>query len=289
MYDNILVSAGTAAAIADAGIKIVRYPGGSYADTFHWQNYTACNGSYLAAGGAFDNWINNTVLPAGAKAIITVNYGSNPTCDGGADPSEAAAWVNYANNVRGLGIKYWEIGNEVGGNGYYGGSGWEYDLHYPYNGNRNAQPALSPAAYGSNSLAFINAMKAQDPTIKCGIGFDHRSGVLQCRCVASGLQRGGLCHHPLVSGRHRCANITVAPPDSRRRFGLPFADQPVCRFTLKPGWDRGDRDRLERPWRRRRGIRCGYYPDVDRKWRLQCGLPGIAQRISCVGHSRRTQ
>ena len=80
--------------------------------------------------------------------------------------------MNYANNVRGLGIKYWEIGNEVGGNGYYGGSGWEYDLHYPYNGNRNAQPALSPAAYGSNSLAFINAMKAQDSTIKCGIGFD---------------------------------------------------------------------------------------------------------------------
>jgi hypothetical protein len=80
--------------------------------------------------------------------------------------------VNYANNTRGLGIKYWEIGNEVGGNGYYGGSGWEYDLHYPYNGNRDLQPALSPAAYGSNSLVIINAMKAQDLTIKCGIGFD---------------------------------------------------------------------------------------------------------------------
>jgi hypothetical protein len=172
VYDNILTSAGTGNSISNAGIKIIRYPGGSYADTFHWQTYTACDGSYLASGGNFDNWINNTVIPAGAKAIITVNYGSDTTCDGGGDPSEAAAWVNYANNVRGLGIKYWEIGNEVGGNGYYGGSGWEYDLHYPYNGNRNAQPALSPAAYGSNSLVIINAMKAQDPTIKCGIGFD---------------------------------------------------------------------------------------------------------------------
>jgi hypothetical protein len=172
VYDNILTSAGTATAISNAGIKIVRYPGGSYADTFHWQNYTGCDGVYLASGNNFDNWINNTVLPAGATAIITVNYGSNPTCDGGGDPNAAAAWVNYANNVRGLGIKYWEIGNEVGGNGYYGGVGWEYDLHYPYDGNRNMQPALSPAAYGSNSLAFINAMKAQDPTIKCGIGFD---------------------------------------------------------------------------------------------------------------------
>lgn len=172
VYDNYLTSAGTGNAISNAGIKIIRYPGGSYADTFHWQNYSGCDGIYLASGGNFDNWINNTVLPAGAKAIITVNYGSNLTCDGGTDPTEAASWVNYANNTRGLGIKYWEIGNEVGGNGYYGGSGWEYDLHYPYNGNRNLQPALSPAAYGSNSLAIINAMKAQDATIKCGIGFD---------------------------------------------------------------------------------------------------------------------
>jgi hypothetical protein len=172
VYDNILTSAGTGNSISNAGIKIIRYPGGSYADIFHWQNYTACDGGYLASGGDFDNWINNTVIPAGAKAIITVNYGSDTICDGGGDPNEAAAWVNYANNVRGLGIKYWEIGNEVGGNGYYGDPGWEYDLHYPYNGNRAGQPALSPAAYGSNSLAFINAMKAQDSSIKCGIGFD---------------------------------------------------------------------------------------------------------------------
>jgi len=172
VYDNSLTSAGTGNSISNAGIKIIRYPGGSYADCFHWQNYSGCNNIYLASGNNFDNWINNTVIPAGAKAIITVNYGSNTTCDGGADPSEAASWVNYANNTKGLGIKYWEIGNEVGGNGYYGGSGWEYDLHYPYNGNRNMQPALSPGAYGTNSLAIINAMKAQDPTIKCGIGFD---------------------------------------------------------------------------------------------------------------------
>jgi hypothetical protein len=172
VYDNILTSAGIGNSISNAGIKIIRYPGGSYADCFHWQNYSGCDNIYLASGNTFDNWINNTVIPAGAKAIITVNYGSNTTCDGGADPSEAAAWVNYANITRGLGIKYWEIGNEVGGNGYYGDPGWEYDLHYPYDGNRAGQPALSPAAYGSNSLAFINAMKAQDSTIKCGIGFD---------------------------------------------------------------------------------------------------------------------
>ena len=68
----------------------------------------------------FDNWIDKVVQPAGAKAIITVNYGSDPTDTSAGDPNEAAAWVDYANNTKGLGIKYWEIGNEVGGNGYYG-------------------------------------------------------------------------------------------------------------------------------------------------------------------------
>ena len=33
------------------------------------------------------------------------------------------------------------------------------------------QPALSPAAYGTNSVPFISAMKAKDPTILCGVGF----------------------------------------------------------------------------------------------------------------------
>ncbi|MBW8869623.1 MAG: RICIN domain-containing protein [Acidobacteriales bacterium] len=110
------------------------------------------------------------VQPAGAKAIITVNYGSDPTDTVGGDPNVAAAWVGYAKS-KGYGIKYWEIGNEVGGNGYYGDPGWEYDLHYPfYDGTRAGQPALSPAAYGSNVVAFVNAMKAQDSTIKCGVG-----------------------------------------------------------------------------------------------------------------------
>ena len=172
VYDNYMMSSGVSSALSNVGIQTVRYPGGSYSDTFHWQTYTACNSSYLASGNTFDNFMNNVVNPSGAKAIITVNYGSNSSCDGGGDPNEAAAWVAYANKTKGWGIKYWEIGNEVGGNGYYGGSGWEYDLHYPYNGNRNAQPSLSPAAYGQNSLQFINAMKAQDSSIKCGIGFD---------------------------------------------------------------------------------------------------------------------
>ena len=113
------------------------------------------------------------VAPAGAKPVITVNYGSNLNNNGGGQPSTAASWVQYANVTNNYGIKYWEIGNEIVGNGYFGTSlDWEYDLHDldQTPANRVGNPALSPTAYGTNAAAFIKAMKAVDPTIKCGIG-----------------------------------------------------------------------------------------------------------------------
>ena len=178
-YDNNLISGTVATRLKAAGITAVRYPGGSYADGFNWQTTTmnkSCSDTYapyINSNDSFDNWMNTVVNPAGAQAIIAVNYGSNPANNAGGDTNVAAAWVDYANNIKHWGIQYWEIGNEIGGNGYYSDPGWEYDLHYPYcSGSRYMQPALSPTAYGSNSLMFIKAMKAKDPTIKCGVGFD---------------------------------------------------------------------------------------------------------------------
>jgi len=83
---------------------------------------------------------------------ITVNYGSNPNCTGLADPNEAAAWVNYANNVQHYGIKYWTVGNEQ----YFPG------LIAPY--------TADPSTYASRVASqFYPLMKAQDPTIMVGI------------------------------------------------------------------------------------------------------------------------
>jgi hypothetical protein len=172
-YDNDLISGAVATRLNAAGIKAVRYPGGSYADIFNWQTTTGNEGAYVNSNDSFTNFMKTVVNPAGAQAIITVNYGSNPADNGGGDTNVAAAWVAYANVTNHWGIKYWEIGNEIGGNGYYSGQDWEYDLHYPETNaaTRVGQPALSPAAYGTNSVQFISAMKAQDPTILCGVGF----------------------------------------------------------------------------------------------------------------------
>jgi hypothetical protein len=71
-----------------------------------------------------------------------------------------------------LGIQYWEIGNEINGNGYYSDINanwnWQNDLHSPYDGSRGNEPALSPTAYANNFNEFVAAMKAVDPTIKIG-------------------------------------------------------------------------------------------------------------------------
>lgn len=76
-------------------------------------------------------------------------------------------------------IKYWEVGNEVYQNGYYGGQGNEEDLHAAYlkdakdnEKQRRKNPNLSPEAYGKALLEYSKAMKAVDGRIKVGAALD---------------------------------------------------------------------------------------------------------------------
>jgi hypothetical protein len=131
-----------------AGIGMMRYPGGSYGDIYHWQDNTA-PGGFVAPGTDFDSFM-STAKAVGAQPVIIANYGSGT-------PQEAANWVQYANVTKGYGVKYWEIGNEIYGNGYYGAD-WETDNH----------DSKSPAAYAGNLLQYASAMKAADPSIKIG-------------------------------------------------------------------------------------------------------------------------
>lgn len=149
VYDAGMNAATTPGLLSTAGINTVRYPGGSHSDVYHWQTGTADDGAYVAPNTAFDAFM-GTVRAAGAQPIITANYGSGT-------PQEAAAWVQYANTTKGYGIKYWEIGNEVYGNGEYGAK-WEYDTH----------SSKSATTYANNVLQYVSAMKAADPSVKIG-------------------------------------------------------------------------------------------------------------------------
>jgi hypothetical protein len=99
-------------------------------------------------------------------------YQTWATADGVYDSTFNFLAINHPVPV---GIKYWEIGNETFGTGYYSGNGSgngysvNYAVPYPYTTfPRAGNPALSPAAYGQGVKAFSLAMKAVDPTIKIG-------------------------------------------------------------------------------------------------------------------------
>ncbi len=99
-------------------------------------------------------------------------YQSWATADGVYDATFNFLAINHPNPA---GIKYWEIGNETFGTGYYSGNGSgngysvNYAVPYPYTSHtRLGNPALSPANYGQQVKAFSLAMKAVDPTIKIG-------------------------------------------------------------------------------------------------------------------------
>ncbi|MFG1748941.1 cellulose binding domain-containing protein [Streptosporangium sandarakinum] len=148
IWDSRLGTDETADLLKDAGVKLLRYPGGSYSDIYHWADHTA-PGGYVAPDTDFDTFMRG-VRRTGAQPMVTANYGTGTA-------EEAAAWVRRANVTKGYGVRYWEIGNENYGNGHYGAA-WEADDHAD----------KSPAEYARNLVAYSDAMKAVDPTIKVG-------------------------------------------------------------------------------------------------------------------------
>ncbi|HZZ58734.1 MAG TPA: hypothetical protein VFE31_12960 [Opitutaceae bacterium] len=144
-WDNapLLDSASLAVALA-TDVRLMRFPGGSTADTYHWAtNSSDPTPNYH--GVSFDQF--ETVLAASnhIQSIITTNYGSGTA-------QEAGAWVADA-LAKGYNVKYWEIGNEC-----YGG--WENDTHtLPHD----------PLTYALQAIQYISAMKQADPTARVGV------------------------------------------------------------------------------------------------------------------------
>ncbi len=102
------------------------------------------------------------------RASTGAEYQSWASADGVYDGLSAFLAINRDEPV---GIKYWEIGNETFGTGYYDDSGNGYSVNYdvPYNGTpRENNPDLSPAHYGQEVVQYAQLMRAVDPTIKIG-------------------------------------------------------------------------------------------------------------------------
>lgn len=148
VWDSQLGSTETTDLLAAAGVRMMRYPGGSYGDIYHWETHTA-PGGFVADNTDFDTFM-AAVQRAGAEAMVIANYGTGT-------PQEAADWVAHANLTRGYDVTYWTVGNENYGNGHYGAS-WEADNH----------PDKSATFYANLVVEYAEAMKAVDPSIKVG-------------------------------------------------------------------------------------------------------------------------
>lgn len=168
--DGLLSTSGTAFALGivdkvkQLSPTVIRYPGGSQSDVFHWQAgvgeeaaRATCEhfhrkdkqivrfgtGEFLALCAA-----------TGAEALITANVATGT-------PEEAAAWVRLTNvtRLRRPGssetlpcVKFWELGNE------------------PYlKEDMRPETWMAPEDYARKADAFMRAMRKVDPSIQIGL------------------------------------------------------------------------------------------------------------------------
>ena len=150
------------------GTTVIRFPGGSLSDYYHWKDGTGplanrpVRPHYIDSGSSVNNFgspeLFQLLQSTGAQALLTVNAGTGTA-------AEAAGWVAYCNAAtnaqrqadgftKPIGVKYWEVGNEL-----------------YYTGNPGPKVSVTPQVYAARFLEYAAAMRAVDPTIKIiGIG-----------------------------------------------------------------------------------------------------------------------
>ena len=157
-YDLVSNQTGIVDAFQAAGITQVRWPGGSDSDLYHWATNSECDGGYADANDTFSNFVNDMAVPANLDVALTANYGSNGTCNGGGEPSEAAAWVTAA-LADGITPSHMTVGNEEYGS-------WEYDLHSTPN-----DPTIYAAAV-VGTTGYYQSIKTASPNTLVGVDVD---------------------------------------------------------------------------------------------------------------------
>ena len=176
-YDIDTNASSIVSAFQGAGIKAVRWPGGSWSDLYHWDgnnigtnfNGNAFNCQNPPYGGGvpdsndtFKNFVTDIVTPAGLDLALTADYGTNPACDGPGEPSEAAYWIQAAESY-GINVSHITVGNEV-----YGSLGWEENLNNPTT-VKEAATQYAAAMTGSSgfyaSIAAAGAVQTPPPLI----------------------------------------------------------------------------------------------------------------------------
>jgi hypothetical protein len=145
-------TAGVATAFEAAGIKSVRWPGGSWADAYNWETNTEC-GSTANANATYSNFVNDLVKPAGLDVSLIADYGTGENCSGFGNPAEAASWASESLTL-GANVSHITVGNEEYGT-------WETDNH----------PIQHDPTTYANAVAtgYYPDIKAVSPNVLVGV------------------------------------------------------------------------------------------------------------------------
>ncbi|MEO7143857.1 MAG: hypothetical protein ABI165_10190, partial [Bryobacteraceae bacterium] len=153
------------------GSTLWRFPGGLFADYYHWKDGIGPPDQRPADTPGPTNYVSSNAFgtdeaiqlaqSTGGGLIITVNPLTGT-------PQEAADWVAYVNNGQRR-VDHWEIGNEM-------------YLEFPADSSSPYVPGaptieVTPADYAQRLIAFAHAMKAVDPTIKIGADIEYNVAV----------------------------------------------------------------------------------------------------------------
>ncbi len=144
--DEALADGKIEKALKEMPCTVLRYPGGTVADNFHWKTASLDNVNMFPyesgpAESDFDEFM-AFCARVGAEPMLVVNTQTwylKQDIEGGA--KEAADWVKYCKE-KGYRVKYWEIGNET----YW-------------------HPVMTAKEYGALVNVYAKAMKAVDPGI----------------------------------------------------------------------------------------------------------------------------
>jgi hypothetical protein len=158
--------------LKSAGISLLRYPGGSWADEYDWASNTdssKCTNGVTASCAASDaldfDAFSSQAHAMRASTFVTVNYGSGTA-------ATATSWMAHSEAAKDRSVALWEVGNET-----Y--SCYETNQHlansptyvkgYTPDGSVCPGTSVMARSYVANAAPYVDAMKAELPTAEIGV------------------------------------------------------------------------------------------------------------------------